>query len=224
MSRALIAPSVLTADFGRLAEQVREAEAGGCDLWHMDVMDGHFVPPLSFGREVIAAVRAASDGRFIEAHLMVAKPAEQFADIAGAGAQRLIFHYEAVGSVEAAREHIAAARALQCQAGIAINPETPVTAIAPLLADLDEVTVMLIRPGWGGQAMRPELLTKVSELAARIQAEGISLAIEVDGGVKAHNAHACAAAGATILVAGSAVFNPQQTPQDALAELRAALG
>lgn len=219
----LIAPSILTADFGRLAQQVRETEAGGCDLWHMDVMDGHFVPPLSFGREVIAAVRAASDGRFIEAHLMVARPAEQFADMAGAGAQRLIFHYEAAGSVDAAREYIRAAHALQCQAGIAINPETPVSAIAPLLADLDEVTVMLIRPGWGGQAMRPELLPKVSELAARIQAEGISLAIEVDGGVKAHNAHQCTAAGATILVAGSAVFNQQQTPAEALAELRAAL-
>ncbi len=224
MTSALIAPSILTADFGRLAEQVREAEAGGCDLWHMDVMDGHFVPPLSFGREVIAAVRAASDGRFIEAHLMVERPGEQFADMAAAGAQRLIFHYEAAGSLEAAREHIAATRALGCEAGIAINPETPATAIAPLLAELDEVAVMLIRPGWGGQEMRPELLEKVSEIAGRARAEGITLAIEVDGGVKAHNAAACVAAGATVLVAGSAVFNARQTPRDALAELRAAIG
>ncbi len=223
MARTLIAPSILTADFGRLAEQVRAAEEGGIDLWHLDVMDGHFVPPISFGKEVIAAVRAASDGRFIEAHMMVAKPAEQFADLAGAGAQRLIFHYEAAGSLDASREHIRMCRDLGCQAGIAINPETPVEAIAPLLRDLDEVTVMLIRPGWGGQAMQPALLEKVTDLAGRIRAEGIDLQIEVDGGVKAHNASSCADAGATILVAGSAVFNPQETPQAATAALRVAL-
>ena len=168
-----IAPSILTADFGRLAEQVREAEAGGCDLLHLDVMDGHFVPPLSFGREVIAAAQAASDGRFIEAHLMVERPGEQFADMAAAGAQRLIFHYEAAGNLDRAREHIGAARALGCQVGLAINPETAVRDIAPLLAELDEVTVMLIRPGWGGQAMRPDLLTKVTDLAMRVRAEGV---------------------------------------------------
>ncbi|MGE3960207.1 MAG: ribulose-phosphate 3-epimerase [Dehalococcoidia bacterium] len=224
MSRPLIAPSILTADFGRLAEQVRDAEAGGIDLWHLDVMDGHFVPPISFGKEVVAAVAAATDGRFIEAHMMVAKPAEQFADLAAAGAQRLIFHYEAAGSVEASREHIQMCRELGRQAGIAINPETPVEAIAPLLAELDEVTVMLIRPGWGGQQMRPELLDKVSDLAARIRADGITLEIEVDGGVKAHNAAQCGAAGATILVAGSAVFNPEHAPQAATAALFAALG
>lgn len=219
-----IAPSILTADFGNLAQQVRDAEAAGIDLWHLDVMDGHFVPPLSFGKEVIAAVRAASDGsRLIEAHLMVAKPAEQFADMAQAGAQRLIFHFEATGSVEASREHIAAARALGCQAGIAINPETSVDAIIPLLPDLDEVTVMLIRPGWGGQAMRPELLDKVTELAVRARAQGLTFEIEVDGGVKAHNAASCARAGATILVAGSAIFTPDATPDAAAAALRAAL-
>jgi len=223
MPRAKIAPSILTADFGRLAEQVRAAEEGGIDLWHLDVMDGHFVPPLSFGKEVIAAVAAATDGRFIEAHMMVAKPAEQFADLAEAGAQRLIFHYEAAGSVEASREHIQMCRALDRQAGIAINPETPVEAIAPLLRDLDEVTVMLIRPGWGGQQMQPALLEKVSDLAARIAAEGITLEIEVDGGVKTHNAARCAVAGATILVAGSAIFNPNETPQAASASLFAAL-
>ena len=224
MSRPLIAPSILTADFGRLAEQIRAAEEGGIDLWHLDVMDGHFVPPISFGKEVIAAVAAATDGRFIEAHMMVAKPAEQFADLANAGAQRLIFHYEAAGSVEASREHIQMCRDLRRQAGIAINPETPVEAIAPLLHDLDEVTVMLIRPGWGGQQMRPELLDKESDLAARIRAEGITLEIEVDGGVKAHNAAQCSAAGATILVAGSAIFNPDETPQQAAASLFSALG
>ena len=223
MPRALLAPSILTADFGRLAEQIRAAEAGGADLSHLDVMDGHFVPPISFGREVIAAVRVAST-LFIETHLMVAKPGEQFADMAAAGAQRLIFHYEAVRDLDAAREHIAAARALGCEAGIAINPETPADALFPLLAALDEVVVMLIRPGWGGQQMQPTLLDKVRTLRARAEASGLTLGIEVDGGVKSHNTSMCVGAGATLLVAGSAVFNDEQTPEQALAELRSSLG
>ncbi len=169
---------------------------------------------------MVAAVRAAS-ALFIEAHLMVAKPAEQFADIAAAGAQRLVFHYEAVRDIDAAREHIQAARALGCEAGIAINPETPADALFPLLDALDEVIVMLIRPGWGGQQMQPALLDKVRTLRARTNAAGLALLIEVDGGVKAHNASMCVDAGATLLVAGSAVFNDTQTPEEALAGLRA---
>ncbi len=186
-------------------------------------MDGHFVPPISFGREVIAAVRAAST-LFIEAHLMVAKPREQFADIAAAGAQRLIFHYEAVRDLDAAREHIDAVRALGCEAGIAINPETPADALFPLLEAIDEVVVMLIRPGWGGQQMQPALLDKVRTLRTRADATALRLLIEVDGGVKSHNASTCVDAGATLLVAGSAVFNDSQTPEQALAALRASVG
>lgn len=223
MPRALIAPSILTADFGRLAEQIRAAEAGGAGLWHLDVMDGHFVPPISFGSDIVAAVRAAS-ALFIEAHLMVANPRDQFAGIAAAGAQRLVFHYEAVRDIDAAREHIAAARALGCEAGIAINPETPAETLFPLLDTLDEVIVMLIRPGWGGQQMQPALLDKVRTLRARAEASGLPLAIEVDGGVKPHNASMCVEAGATLLVAGSAVFNGEQTPEQALAGLRANIG
>lgn len=219
---ARIAPSILTADFGALGQQVRDADAAGADLWHLDVMDGHFVPPLSFGKEVIAAVRAATP-RFIEAHLMVARPGEQFADMAQAGAQRLVFHYEAAGSVQAARDLARQAHDLGCEAGIALNPETPIEAIAPLLDALDEVVVMLIRPGWGGQQANLDLLAKVGALHERLAAAGIAMPVEVDGGVKAHNARRCAEAGATILVAGSAVFNPTETPQQALGALHAAL-
>lgn len=219
---AWIAPSILTADFGNLAQQVRDAEAGGAGLWHLDVMDGHFVPPLSFGKEVIAAVRAASPA-FIEAHLMVDRPGEQFADMAKAGAQRLIFHYEAAGSVQTARDLAQQAHDLGCEAGIALNPETPVEAIYPLLDALDEVLVMLIRPGWGGQVANLDLLAKVRTLRAHLTAEGRAIAINIDGGVKANNARQCAEAGASILVAGSAVFNAQQTPQQALSELLDAL-
>ena len=222
-SQVQIAPSILTADFGHLAEQVRAADNGGADLWHLDVMDGHFVPPLSFGKEVVAAVRAATE-RFIEAHMMVAKPLEHFEDFAQAGAQRLIFHYEAVDHDEqAVRLHVTRIRELGCQAGIAINPETPAEALFPLLDAVDEALVMLIRPGWGGQPMQPELLDKVRSLRERIAAEGLDVPVEVDGGVKAHNAAECAVAGATILVAGSAVFNAEQTPEEALQAMRAAL-
>ena len=219
---AQIAPSILTADFGNLAQQVRDADAGGAGLWHLDVMDGHFVPPLSFGKEVIAAVRAATP-RFIEAHLMVERPGEQFADMAQAGAQRLVFHYEAAGSAEAARALAQQAHDLGCEAGIAINPETPVEALYPLLDTLDEVLVMLIRPGWGGQQANLDLLDKVRALRAHLTAEGRAMAINLDGGVKPTNARACAEAGASILVAGSAVFNATQTPQQAIADLHAAL-
>ncbi|RLT43431.1 MAG: ribulose-phosphate 3-epimerase [Chloroflexi bacterium] len=223
---AQIAPSILTADFGNLAQQVRDADAGGAGLWHLDVMDGHFVPPLSFGKEVIAAVRAATP-RFIEAHLMVERPGEQFADMAQAGAQRLVFHYEAAGTpatrAEAARALAMQAHDLGCEAGIAINPVTPVEALYPLLDTLDEVLVMLIRPGWGGQQANLDLLDKVRALRAHLTAEGRAMAINVDGGVKPANARACAEAGASILVAGSAVFNATQTPQQALAELHGAL-
>ena len=187
-------------------------------MWHLDVMDGHFVPPLSFGKEVIAAVRAAT-AKPIEAHLMVARPGEQFEDMAKAGAGRLVFHYEAAGGVDAARALLEQARALGCEAGIAVNPETPVAAIMPLIDGLDEVIVMLIRPGWGGQEANLDHLAKVRALRAAAP----DLPIEVDGGVKTHNAHTCVDAGATLLVAGSAVFNAAQTPQEAIAALRAAL-
>ena len=217
-----IAPSILTADFGNLAQQIRDADEGGAGLWHLDVMDGHFVPPLSFGKEVIAAVRAATP-RFIEAHLMVERPGDQFADMAQAGAQRLVFHYEAAGSLDAARALAMQARNLGCEAGIAINPETPVEVLYPLLDTLDEVIVMLIRLGWGGQLANLDLLDKVRALRAHLTAEGRAMAINVDGGVKTTNARICAEAGASILVAGSAVFNASQTPQQALAELHAAL-
>jgi len=219
-----IAPSVLTADFGRLADQVRAAEAAGVDLMHLDVMDGHFVPPLSFGTEVMAAVKAATSLP-VEMHLMVERPAEHFDGFAELGAETQIFHFEAARDLDRCRGLITQLRALGCAPAIAISPETPVSAIAELLPEIEQVTVMMILPGWGGQTLKEELLEKVTAIRQAADALGRhDFAIEIDGGVKSHNIGQCVAAGADVLVAGSAVFNAQQAPSEAVAMLRAAIG
>jgi ribulose-phosphate 3-epimerase len=214
-----IAPSILTADFGRLAEQARAAEEGGADLFHLDIMDGHFVPQFSFGAEVVAAVRAATTVP-IEAHMMVERPEEHFESLSRAGAQTLVFHVEASGDV---LSRIAAVRALGCRAGVAINPDTPVERAQAILQLIDEVVIMLVHPGRGGQEMLVEHLDKVRRLRAAANMLSRPVTIEVDGGVKAHNIAQCAAAGVDQVVAGSAVYNDRETPQEALAALRRAL-
>ena len=153
--------------------------------------------------------------------MMVANPAVHFAALAEAGAQRVVFHVETVADVASTLD---LARAAGCEVGVALSPGIEVGEVAPLLASLDEVIVMLIVPGKGGQAMQPKYLSKVRELRSLVDAGGLDVALEVDGGVKAHNAVDCVAAGADVLVAGSTVFNPDETPQEALAALRLALG
>jgi len=214
-----IAPSILTADLGRLADAVAAAEAGGADLMHIDVMDGHFVPQLSFGPLIVAAVRRATRLP-VEAHMMVADPLSQLAPLAEAGADRLIFHLEAAPQPQQA---IARVRELSCEAGIAISPQTAAASLDPWLAELDMVTVMLVHPGHGGQELLPDQLEKVRALRRSAESAGLTLPIEVDGGVKVHNAASCVEAGATLLVAGSAVYNERETPAEAIAGLRAVL-
>ena len=218
--RIRIAPSILTADFGRLADQLAAAEEGGADLIHLDVMDGRFVPAITFGALVVEAVRRAT-ALPLEAHLMVEHPASQLAAMAAAGAGRLIPHLEAAeGEPGGAGGLVAAIRELGCEAGLAISPGTPVDAVAPLAGALDAVTVMTVHPGRGGQAFLPEMLPKVAALRALLDGSGLDASIEVDGGVKEHNAALCVAAGADTLVAGSAVFNERETPARALAAIR----
>lgn len=224
MNRYLIAPSILTADFGRLKDQVQEADTSGPLIWHLDVMDGHFVPPISFGTEIIKTVAKATDN-LIEIHAMVAHPTEHFDAFTEAGASRLIFHYEA--AMEAPHlggpglgETVLRARETGSEVGIAINPGTRIDEIEELLPEIQQVTVMLIRPGWGGQQMNPKLLDKVRQLQEIRTRLNLSLNIEVDGGIKPNNAKLCIDAGANILVAGSAIFNQDSTPQQNLAEIK----
>tara|TARA_Y100000588_G_scaffold384073_1_gene474595 strand:- start:33 stop:719 length:687 start_codon:yes stop_codon:yes gene_type:complete len=219
-----IAPSILTADFGQLTGQIHAVEAAGVDLMHLDVMDAHFVPPLSFGTEVVAAVRAASSLP-IEVHLMVERPSEHIKSFAQVGADTQIFHYEAAGDMKTSEMLITQIRELGCEPALAVNPETDLETFEGLLPQLTQITVMTIQPGWGGQNLREDLLEKVSAVRAAANALNLNdFTIEIDGGVKAHNISRCVDAGANLIVAGSAVFNDQQTPAEAVAELHVALG
>lgn len=227
MSKYLIAPSILTADFGKITDEVQAADAVGPLIWHLDVMDGHFVPPFSFGTQIIKAVADATDN-LVEVHAMIAHPTEHFDTFIESGASRIIFHYEA--AMEAPKlggpglgETVLRAKEAGNEVGIAINPGTSITEIEELLPEIDQVTVMLIRPGWGGQQMNPDLLEKVTRLREISDKSNLSLNIEVDGGVKSHNAKLCIDAGANILVVGSAVFNAESTPQESLTEIRNSL-
>jgi ribulose-phosphate 3-epimerase len=212
------APSILTADFGRIADQISAAEAGGADYIHLDVMDGHFVPPITFGPLVVEAVRRATKLP-IDLHLMIENPERQFEAFVDAGADIINFHIEA--SVHADRL-LRSIHTMRKRAGICINPATPLSAIGEVLDIADQIMVMLINPGWGGQKLIPSTLDKVRRLKALLDVRGLSPDIEVDGGVKVNNVAACIDAGANILVCGSSTYNADASPQVNLRALRQA--
>ncbi|NIR44706.1 MAG: ribulose-phosphate 3-epimerase [Gemmatimonadetes bacterium] len=199
----LIAPSILSADFTRLGEQIEEAEQGGADWIHVDVMDGHFVPNITIGPLVVEAARRATELP-LDVHLMIEEPERYLADFVQAGANRLTVHQETCPHLHRTVQQI---RELGALPGVAVNPATPVETLADILPFVDLVLVMSVNPGFGGQSYIEGSSAKVRRLIGMLSAQGRrGVEIEVDGGIDPKTAPSIAAAGATVLVAGSAIF------------------
>ncbi|MGA0915292.1 MAG: ribulose-phosphate 3-epimerase [Ilumatobacteraceae bacterium] len=213
-----IAPSVLPADFARLGEEVAALEEAGCDLIQWDVMDGNFVPNLTFGPDVIAAARRHTSLPF-EAHLMVADPDLMAGRYVEAGCSRLIVHVEACAHLHRTLQNITS---LGATAAVALNPSTPATEIAHILDLVDLVLVMTVNPGFGGQAYIASMEPKIAEVRAMIDAAGLAdtVDLEVDGGISSSTVSGAAAAGANLLIAGSALYRHPDGLSAAVAELR----
>jgi ribulose-phosphate 3-epimerase len=210
----VLAPSLLAADFARLAEEVRSVEQAGADWLHLDVMDGHFVPNISFGPLVLKALRAHTTLPF-DVHLMIAPVDPYIAAFVDAGADHITVHAEAGPHLHRTIQLI---RSLGARPGVALNPGTPAVMVAPVLDDIDQILVMTVNPGFGGQKFLHSQLDKIRELRGMVGARPI--VIGVDGGITAETAPACLDAGATMMVAGTSVFG-QQDRAAALSALRA---
>jgi len=198
-----IAPSILSADFSRLGEEIQAVDRAGADYIHVDVMDGHFVPNITVGPLVVAALRKITE-KPLDVHLMIENPDRYIPQFAKAGADIITVHQETVPHLHRTIQLI---RSLGKQAGVSLNPATPVETLDVILDELDLVLVMSVNPGFGGQEFIPSALDKIRALRQRITRRGLATELEVDGGVKLDNIREVVAAGAEVLVAGSAVFN-----------------
>jgi ribulose-phosphate 3-epimerase len=215
-----IAPSILAADFTRLGQQIRDAEDGGADLIHVDVMDGRFVPNISMGPFVVEAARR-STSLPLDVHLMIVEPDHLLGAFADAGATRLIVHWETCPHLHRTLQAI---RDLGCAAGVAVNPGTPVEFLSEVLPLVDLALVMTVNPGFGGQQFIDATLGKITRLRQMIETRGLSVRIEVDGGITAATAPRSVEAGASVLVAGTSVFNATETVAGGIAGLRLSVG
>jgi ribulose-phosphate 3-epimerase len=200
---AILAPSVLAADFARLGEEIKDAEQNGADYFHLDIMDGHFVPNISFGPAIVKTINKLTDG-FLDVHLMLSEPEKYFEDFASAGADNITFHISVHPDPVI---HAEAIRKLGIKAGISVNPDVLVDRVKPCLEHFDTLLLMSVFPGFGGQKFIESVLPKIAEAREFIDKHGLSTKISVDGGVDADNAKMVVDAGADILVMGTAFFH-----------------
>lgn len=216
---AKIAPSILTADFTRLGEQIREAEAAGADYIHVDVMDGMFVPNITLGPLIVEAIRRSTTLP-LEVHLMINEPDRYLEDFVKVGGDLLMVHQEACTHLNRTVQKILD---LGARAGVALNPATPLVMLEDILPAISRVLIMSINPGFGGQAYIPASTAKIHRCRQLVRRYNPQMEIEVDGGIKATNIKEVYQAGADVLVAGSAIYNKQETVEQAIRNLRAAL-
>ncbi len=213
-----LAPSILAADFARLGEHVQEAEAAGADWIHIDVMDGHFVPNITIGPLIAQALRPVTNMP-LDVHLMIEQPERYLANFAKAGANLLNVHQETCPHLHRTIQQI---KELGCKAGVTLNPATPLSTLEEILPDLDLILIMSVNPGFGGQSYIPGSTAKIARLRAMLEAINSKAEIEVDGGVNTSTIAEIVGAGASVLVAGSAIFNDHNSVAQNMRQLRAA--